>query len=65
VLPVAGIAMAYPGRAAARGNPLMGGLGFVMLLAVVGLSVWVLILLCRAGDANPNRFGDTAPTTPG
>jgi uncharacterized membrane protein YhaH (DUF805 family) len=32
---------------------------------MLGFAVWVLILLCREGDAGPNRFGDSAPTTPG
>jgi hypothetical protein len=35
------------------------------MLAVLGLAIWVLVLLCRAGDAGTNRYGDPEPTTPG
>jgi uncharacterized membrane protein YhaH (DUF805 family) len=65
VAPLAGLSLAYRGGLAARGNHLAGGLGFLMVLAVLGVAVWVLILLCRAGDAGANRFGEPAPTTPG
>jgi uncharacterized membrane protein YhaH (DUF805 family) len=37
----------------------------ILLLAFVILLVRVLILLCRTGDPGPNRYGDSAPTTPG
>jgi len=42
-----------------------GGVGFIVVLAALGLAIWVLILLCRAGDAGANRFGDPAPRAPG
>lgn len=65
VLPVAGLTFAYPGGLTRRGNYVACGLGFLVMLAVLALAVWVLILLCRTGDAGANRFGDPAPTTPG
>jgi hypothetical protein len=65
VLPLAGLAATYPGGLAGRGNHLAGGVGFIVVLAALGLATWVLILLCRAGDAAANRFGDPAPRAPG
>lgn len=36
----------------------------LLLLLFLELAVWLLILLCRTGDAGPNRYGDPAPITP-
>jgi uncharacterized membrane protein YhaH (DUF805 family) len=41
-----------------------GALRGVLLLAFFGLSILVIILLARKGDAGPNRYGEPAPTTP-
>jgi uncharacterized membrane protein YhaH (DUF805 family) len=47
-----------------KGNPAAALVFVVLLLAFLGLVIWLIILLCREGDAGPNRYGDPAPTTP-
>jgi uncharacterized membrane protein YhaH (DUF805 family) len=64
VLPVAGFASVYPAGLARRGNHSAGGLGFIVMLAALGLAIWVLTLLCRAGNAGANRFGVPARPRP-
>jgi|HubBroStandDraft_5_1064220.scaffolds.fasta_scaffold154941_2 uncharacterized membrane protein YhaH (DUF805 family) len=54
--PVAGLASVYP---------VVWREEVTFSLAALGLAIWVLVLLCRAGDAGTNRYGDPAPTTPG
>jgi uncharacterized membrane protein YhaH (DUF805 family) len=65
VLPLAGLAATCPGGLAGRGNHLAAAWASSFVLAALGLAIWVLILLCRAGDAGANRFGDPAPRAPG
>jgi hypothetical protein len=58
------IAVGVTSRASLKGSP-AGASAVLLSLATLGFAVWVLILLARAGDAGPNRYGDPAPTTPG
>jgi len=63
VIPLAALGVTY--RADLKAGPAVGVFAVIAVLAMLGFAVWVLILLCREGDAGPNRFGDSAPTTPG
>jgi uncharacterized membrane protein YhaH (DUF805 family) len=58
------IAVGLASRASLKGSPAAGAFAALLGLAILGFAVWVLILLAREGDAGPNRFGDSAPTTP-
>jgi uncharacterized membrane protein YhaH (DUF805 family) len=63
LIPLVALGVTY--RADLKASSAAVGFAFVLVLAMLGFAVWVLILLCREGDAGPNRFGDSAPTTPG
>jgi uncharacterized membrane protein YhaH (DUF805 family) len=46
----------------------LAGLGLLAsfyFLAVLVWALWLTYLLCRRGDAGPNRYGEPAPLTPG
>ena len=58
------VALGVTFRADLRAGPAVGAFAVIGVLAMLGFAVWVLILLCREGDAGPNRFGDSAPTAP-
>jgi hypothetical protein len=59
------VALGVTYRADLKAGPGVGAFAVIAVLALLGFAVWVLILLARVGDAGPNRFGDSAPTTPG
>jgi uncharacterized membrane protein YhaH (DUF805 family) len=63
VILLAALGVTY--RADLKAGPGVGAFAVIAVLATLGFAVWVLILLARVGDAGPNRFGDSAPTTPG
>jgi uncharacterized membrane protein YhaH (DUF805 family) len=47
-----------------KGNPAAALAVIILVLAMLGLAIWLVVLYCRQGDAGPNRFGDPAPITP-
>ncbi|MGB9330060.1 MAG: DUF805 domain-containing protein [Steroidobacteraceae bacterium] len=59
------VALGVTFRADLKTGPAVGAFAVIAVLAMLGFAVWVLILLCREGDAGLNRFGASAPTTPG
>jgi uncharacterized membrane protein YhaH (DUF805 family) len=63
VILLAALGVTY--RADLKAGPAVGAFAVIAVLATLAFAVWVLMLLARVGDAGPNRFGDSAPTTPG
>jgi uncharacterized membrane protein YhaH (DUF805 family) len=59
------VALGVTYRADLKAGAALAAFAVSGVLATLGFAVWVLILLCREGDAGPNRFGESAPTTPG
>jgi uncharacterized membrane protein YhaH (DUF805 family) len=46
-------------------SPGLGLFVALYLLAWLVFALWITYLLCKRGDAGPNRYGEPAPLTPG
>jgi uncharacterized membrane protein YhaH (DUF805 family) len=66
LIPLAAVALYVKAYVA---DPLTsGGLGLFVsfyLLALLVWALWLTYLLCKRGDAGPNRYGEPGPLTPG
>jgi uncharacterized membrane protein YhaH (DUF805 family) len=58
------IALSFVNPRGFKGSPAALALGGVILLTSF-VSICLIVLCCRKGDAGPNRYGDVAPVEPG
>ena len=58
------VALAVANRTGLKAGPAIGAFAIIAVFAMLGFTIWVLVLLCLKGDAGPNRYGDPAPVSP-